>query len=191
MNHLRTILSLMIAFLIMSSCGGPKKLNHEDEVSYYVSVWKIFDHNLKGWNNLIDTYNDGYNLSTWNDEGKLQGGRVDTMSNVLNAYIASVDSSITKISAIKEIDKEINLAEYMNTYFDHVKKFCQGGLREAIESFRTGHNNLTDIQRMSAEASDKEQEAIHNEGNELRYKFQKYIDKHRITSEELLRLQGK
>lgn len=185
-KHAFSILTF-ISIITLISCNGKAKVKvtHDDEVNYYVTIWTVKEHTTGSWNNFINAYNNAYNLSTWNDSGTVPPGRVDTLENLLKVHVVGIDSSVNKISLLKELDNELNIIQLMLDYLDQSKTLCAGGMHDMVETFRTGNANLTDMQKMTMESFDKDAEKIRGDGSRINDRLQTFAERHKVSSDEL------
>lgn len=185
----RTIVLLgIVTLLTYLGCGQKttQKVTHEDEVKYYITMSTTQKNQIKAWNKAIEAHNDSYNLSTWNDEGTITGGRADSVQKIIKDLVATIDSSIKIISAMKEIDKDINLVERMTTYLVHSKKFWEVDMYQKMEYMRSpGLQKLSDIQEVEIESFDKDGDEARHEGDDLKFNIEDFGKKHKITSDDL------
>ncbi len=176
---------IAIITLLLLSCG--EKLKHEDEVQYYVTMQKTRNQQIKSWNIAMKACNNAYNLSTWNEEGKITEGYADTVKATINRHIAKVDSAIILITSMKELDKKINLKQIMLDYLNHSKDAWKNGMTVQIDMMRTnGLNRLTDSQEIKYEAIQKDMDDLAGEEDGMDYYIQEFAIKHKVSSSELL-----
>src|SRR5687768_18176945 len=133
--------------LFLLSCG--QKISHDEEVNYYVTMQRTRNQQIKSWNIAMDASNDSYALSTWNDEGKITPGRADSTENCIKKHVAKIDSSITVIGSLKELDKKINLKKIMLEYLNHSKSLWQDGMMTNVRMMQKGIKNMTDDEEIA------------------------------------------
>lgn len=188
------VLLAIVTLLTYLGCGQKttQKVTHEHEVKYYITMSTTQKNQIKAWNKAIEAHNNAYNKSTWNDEGTITGGRADSVQKIIKDLVATIDSSIKIISAMKEIDKDINLVERMTTYLAHSKKFWEVDMHQKIEYMRSpGLQKLSDIQEVEIESFDKDGDVARKEGDELKLYIEEFEEKHKITSDDLRSFEAK
>jgi len=179
-------LFLFIAGIIfLASCGHPN--SHDKELEFYKTVATEMKNSSKIVNDLMHVTSEAYKTAQQNQKKKLESDRIDTLIKSYQISTLALSKSIDKLSAVIEIDHSINLKERSLELLKNTKSLVDSSWPVIIKILSTGLGKPTDEEK---ELSDKFQLII----GELQIasgNFEKlaldYRDKHKITSDELMK----
>lgn len=180
--HFFVILALSIPCIM--SCS--KKLKHEDEVKYYVTMQKTRNHQVKSWNRAMHDCTNAYNLSTWDSLGRIPDGRADSAEMSIKNHIACIDTALTEITSVEELDKKIHLKKIVLDYLNHSKEIWQNGMMTRIKMMRKGLETMSEEERIAYNAVSDDIDKVNREAEGMDYYIQEFAIKHKVTSTELI-----
>lgn len=185
MNTLRSpaIIFFIILTVTIQSCG--QKIDHKEEVKYYSEMWLIGKQHIEGWNRMMDRFSSTRDIARQNEEEKIDQDLADNLTAAIDAYMLTVDSSLAKISTIKELDRRIDAVAQMRIYLSDSKEYASSDLKLVIKCLLKGLANRSEKEKMDMEISRDEEKRLIKENDRMYELMQKFAKKHDVMNSEL------
>ncbi|MGZ4056916.1 MAG: hypothetical protein ACXVPU_02875 [Bacteroidia bacterium] len=171
------------SFILLFSCG--QKISHDKEVAYLTTFTTIMKGTTDTINIFWDQLVEAAESARQNQDLKLDSSYIDRLNKSYQKSTLILSSSIAKLSAVEEIDQEINLKEKTMTHLKNTKALQESALPHVINALSIGLDKLTEEQRESFKKFKEKGGELQAESAELEKLAHEFVDKHKITSEEL------
>lgn len=171
------------SLILLFSCG--QKISHDKEVTYlttFATVMNVTTDTVNVfWNQLVEAAM----TARQNQDMKLDSSYIFQLNKSYEKSTATLSSAIAKITAVEELDYEINLKEKTMAHLKNTKLLQESSIPHVISALSIGLGKLTDEQRESFKKFKKTSGELQMESAVLEKLAHDFADKHKITPEEL------
>ena len=122
-----------------------------------------------------------------NKENKLRENTIDSLTKCYQITINSIDSSVKKVSTLKEIDPKIKLKEKTINHFTEIRILAEHSFPKLIKALSMGIKEYPDELKLNHNVIQKLVDLNQQNSNELKESASIFQSKHHISNEELIK----
>ncbi len=182
-KKLRLVAILGFTLVVLHSCGN--KPTRADKVKFISEVYIQLSSISKNMENISAEFQTAADKVDTSANKRLDDATVASLTDSYAKKLSEIEASISKIDALKEVDKEANVKQKTLDYVKESKDLVKSIMDLTLKLLREGPESITDDEKTQIKDDLDHIDQMESKGDALNNDLEAFVAKNKITDQEL------